>query len=227
MRHDHQRVVATHMRHIGQDGRRAGQHMQHPFNYLADVGPALAQVFVFHGIELLAQHLALRRQRPFGVVVAFSNKAKRLLGQQGIAQQQAVHVQHGAQLARRVGRQRIGQLPKFMLRRRQRLGQAAAFGRHVLGGNSVVRHFQRRGAHDDRAPDGISLRNAFAIKTNDGTGAASPVVGIVQGRRPASLGNAQAGGFRGCSIPAHRICCRTEFRFRKALARHRCRKRPV
>jgi hypothetical protein len=81
VRHDHQRVVATHMRHVGQDGRRAGQHMQHPFNYLADVGPALAQVFVFHGIELLAQHLALRRQRPFGVVVSFGDQRQRLLGQ--------------------------------------------------------------------------------------------------------------------------------------------------
>ncbi|MCY1371671.1 hypothetical protein D9M69_588250 [compost metagenome] len=137
--------------------------MQHPFDDLANVGPALAQVLVLHRIELLPQDLALGRQRPFGVVVAFGDQGQRLLRQQRIAQQQAVHVQHGAQLARRVGRQGVGQLQQFPLRRSQGVGQPAAFGRHVLGRNAVMRHLQRRGAHDDGAPDGISLGDTFAI----------------------------------------------------------------
>jgi hypothetical protein len=84
--HDHQRVVAAHVGHVGQDGRGASQHMQYPFDDLAHVGPALAQVLVFHGVELLAQDLPLRRQRPFGVVVAFGNQRQGLLGQQRVAQ---------------------------------------------------------------------------------------------------------------------------------------------
>ena len=43
---------------IGQHGRGAGQHVQRPFDDLAHVAAALlAQVFVFHGFELLAQDL--------------------------------------------------------------------------------------------------------------------------------------------------------------------------
>ena len=58
--------------------------MQHPLDHLAHIGAALAQVLVFHGVELLAQDLALRRQRPFGVVVAFGDQRQRLLGQQRV-----------------------------------------------------------------------------------------------------------------------------------------------
>ena len=100
VRHDDQGFVAVHMTHVRQHGGCAGQHVQHAFNDLAHVGAALAQVLVFHGVELLAQDLALRGQRPFGVVVPLGDQRQRLLGQQRVAQQQAVDVEHGAQLAR-------------------------------------------------------------------------------------------------------------------------------
>ncbi|CUJ72538.1 Uncharacterised protein [Achromobacter xylosoxidans] len=170
VRHHHQRLVAAHVRHVRQDGRGAGQHVQHPLDHLAHVRAAFAQVFVFHGVELLAQDLALRGQRPFGVVVPLGDQRQRLLGQQRVAQQQAVHIEHRAQLARRIGRQGVGQLPQFLLGRGQRLGQAAALGRHVLGRDAVVRDFQRRRPHNHRAADGVTARHALAVQTNNGAG---------------------------------------------------------
>ena len=151
MRHDDQGFVAVHMAHVRQHGGRAGQHMQHALDDLAHVGAALAQVLVLHGVELLAQDLALRGQRPFGVVVPLGDQRQRLFGQQRVAQQQAVNVEHGAQLARGVGRQGVGQQQQFLLRVGQRLGQAAAFGGDIFRRDAVMRHFQRRGAHDHGA----------------------------------------------------------------------------
>ncbi|KAG0911302.1 hypothetical protein G6F31_021519 [Rhizopus arrhizus] len=114
-----------------------------------------------------------------------------------------------------------------MLRRGQGIGQSGTFRGHVFRRYPVVRHFQRGSAHDDGAPDGVSLGNPFAVKTNDGPGSARSVVCGVQGRGRAGPSSAQAGCFRGGSIPAHRICCRTEFRFRKGLARRRRPKPPA
>ena len=62
VRHDDQGFVAVHMTHVRQHGGCAGQHAARVHD-LAHVGAALAQVLVFHGVELLAQDLALRGQR--------------------------------------------------------------------------------------------------------------------------------------------------------------------
>ena len=93
------------------------------------------------------------------------DQRQRLFGQQRVAQQQAVNVEHGAQLARGVGRQGVGQQQQFLLRVGQRLGQAAAFGGDIFRRDAVMRHFQRRGAHDHGAPDGVTASHALAVQT--------------------------------------------------------------
>src|SRR3546814_18076257 len=40
----------------------------------------------------------------------------------------------------------------------------SAFGRHIVGGDAVMRHFERSGAQDDRAADGVPARHALAMQ---------------------------------------------------------------
>ncbi|CFW29510.1 Uncharacterised protein [Bordetella pertussis] len=93
-----------------------------------------------------------------------------LLGQQRIAQQQPVHIEHGAQLARRVLGQGVGHLQQIGLRLGQRLGQPLAFGRGILGRDAVVGDFERRRTHDHGAADRVAARHAFAVQADDRTG---------------------------------------------------------
>ena len=82
VRDQHQRHVLVVQQQVLRVLRRAGAAAtpceprpscaQQALDHLLEVGLALAQVLVLHLVELARQHLELRRQRPFGVVVALA-----------------------------------------------------------------------------------------------------------------------------------------------------------
>jgi hypothetical protein len=80
--------ATRHALHVAQDA----------LGHLLEVGLALAQVLVLHVVELARQHFELRRQRPFGVVVALGDPVLVAADQLLVLQQHQVHVeqQHGA-----------------------------------------------------------------------------------------------------------------------------------
>lgn len=84
---------------------RMGQRSKHPLNHLLQVRLALAQVVVFHLVELPSQHFKLSGQRPLRVVVPIEDPLTRPAGEGLIVQQHQVHIQQRGELVRRVLRQ--------------------------------------------------------------------------------------------------------------------------
>ena len=180
----HQRLIATEVPLIG--GNRhplwhaTPQGAQQTFDHLFQVGLALAQVGIFHLVEVPRQHFELRRQRPLGVVVTLGDPLDRGADQRLVLQQHLVHIQQGGQLGRRIG----GQVP---------LEHVELSGHHVTGLeqachlitdlgriNEVVRHINAAGRHQNGTSDGHAARyrqtkdlNAHRVDATSASGASA------------------------------------------------------
>ena len=160
---------------------------QHAFDHLLQVGLALAQVGVFHLVELLGDQLQLRGQRPFGVVVPLLHPVFHPLLQLLVLQQHQVHIQQGGEFrVRPHGRgflQALLHMDDFGGHGVARMTQASQFDGHLLFGDEVVRHIQPAGRHQHCPPDGDASGNRLSM---DGKGhSPSPNLSSISASRAA------------------------------------------
>ena len=139
-------------------GGHAAHHAQDAFDHLLQIGLALAQVGVFHFVELARDHLQLGGQRPFGVVVALDDPVLHAAGELLVLQQHEVHIEQGGEFGVGVRRPQLVQalLHLHDLRRHlvARMAQALDLAVDLLGLDEVVGHIDPARRHDHRPPDG-------------------------------------------------------------------------
>src|SRR5690606_13251020 len=121
--------------------------------------------------------LALRGQRPLGVVLPFGDEIAGLLGQHGVVQQEAVHGQKRRHLAGRVGRQIAHHVLQVVARCAQRLDQAPAFARHVVRLYAVVGHLEGGRPHHRRPPDRVAFDHALPAHAEGGVQGSGRIFG--------------------------------------------------
>ncbi|EKD98424.1 MAG: hypothetical protein ACD_23C00442G0001, partial [uncultured bacterium] len=120
---------------------------QDALDHLFQVGLALAQVFVFHLVELARDQFELRGQGPLGVVQALGNPVLDPAGEHLVLQQHQVHIQQRGQFGRRVGRHLGLQALQFIGHRVAPLAHPLDFSSHLLGLDEIVRHIHAAGGH--------------------------------------------------------------------------------
>jgi hypothetical protein len=146
------------------DRRRRALHVaQDALGDLFEVRLAAAQVVVLHLVELAAQHLQLRGQRPFGVVEAVGDPVLDAGDQLLVLQQHQVHVQQRREFVRRfLGahlRDGVLQAVELVDHRVAALADALDLGGDLPGLDEVVRHVHAAGGHQHGPPDGDAARD--------------------------------------------------------------------
>ncbi|MCY1226977.1 hypothetical protein D9M69_436240 [compost metagenome] len=142
----------------------AGQRLQDALDHLPDIGLALAQVFVLDLVELAHQFLEPRGECPLSVVAAAPDQRLGLARERLVVEDHRMHVEEGAHLFGRVARQVA--LERRQLSAHRGAGGAQPFhlGIELVFIDQVVRHVQRRGREQVRAPDGDAARDRDAVQ---------------------------------------------------------------
>ncbi len=141
----------------------ADERLHHPFDDLAHVLRAAAEILVVDGFELLAHRLELDRQRPLGVDQAVAHQVARLVAEQRIVEDHLVQVEEGAHLARRLRRHVRGEFVDLRAHQRKGVVQARHFVQHILALDRVMARFELGG----RQPVGAADGNARAGPRDD------------------------------------------------------------
>ena len=136
---------------------------QDAFDHLLQIGLALAQVVVLHLVELAADDLQLRGQRPFGVVQAVGDPVLHAADQHLVLQQQQVHIQQRREFGRRVRRQVDTQTLQLIDHGIAAITHARYLGLHLRWFDEVMRHLHATGRGQYRTPDGNTARDGQAV----------------------------------------------------------------
>ena len=140
---------------------------QHALSNLLHVSLALAQVLVFHFVEMAGHNFQLRGQRPLGVVQAFGDPALHAPNQFHVLQQHQVHIQQGIQLMGCLFGPHVRdaglQAADLFNHRVAPLAHALYFGLDLIGIDEIVRHVHAAGGHQHRPPDGNAPGDGEAV----------------------------------------------------------------
>ena len=132
-------------------------------NHLFQIGLALAQIGVFHFIELARQPLELVGKRPAGVVQALGNPVAHAVENAFVLQQHHMHVEQGGQLAGRVFGQGGKHELHFLHHGIARLQHAVDFGFYRIRLDEVMLYRRAAGGQHFRPAHGHAAPYANAV----------------------------------------------------------------
>ena len=111
--HLRQRVIGN--RAGWQRRGRPGQDFEHALADLPNIILAFPKIFILDLVELRRQFIDLGQQCPFGVVMPGANDLQRLFGDDGVGEDQCVHIDESGQLAGGIGRQIASHSLQFLV----------------------------------------------------------------------------------------------------------------
>ena len=133
--------------------RRGANRAEQSLDDLLQIGLALAQILVFHLVELTCQHFKLRRKRPLGVVVPIANPLLGGAGERVVVQQHQMHVEQCREFGGRLRRQIALQRAELVGDRVARDAQPRNFGFDAVFVDEVVRHVDAARRDEHSTPD--------------------------------------------------------------------------